>query len=105
LGIARQGKAEACQPNVDSDRHPRIVAPKNCEVFQKARSQFFRTAALGSSEHVPRCFVVSRSAVPSPRRASAGEKGVSGQKEAPNTPTLVTAYDIARRQAIPAGNI
>lgn len=41
----------------------------------------------------------------SPRRASAGERGVAGQNEAPNTPKLGTAYDIARRQAIPAGII
>jgi len=54
---------------------------------------------------VPRDCVVSRSPVPSPRRASAGEKGLSGQNEAPNTPKLGTAYDIARRQAIPVGNI
>lgn len=54
---------------------------------------------------MPRYFVVSRSPVLSPRRASAGERGLAGQNEAPNTLTLGTAYDIARRQAIPAGII
>ena len=68
FGIARPGEAGACQPNVDSDRHPRIIAPRNCLVFQKlARS----SSALRRSEVPDTCRVtLSLAGHPSFRRGA-----------------------------------